>query len=178
MHTTKRFFFPLISLIFLAFFTACFPDQAISQTTLILVRHAEKASSPANDPHLTEFGKKRALLVRDMLSEEKISAIYTTPYNRTRETVQPLADATNIEIIEYDPRRDSGEFLEDVIANNEGGTVVISGHSNTIPMMLNELAGNASYEQFDESEYDNMFVATTSSLGKASVLHLTIRPEE
>ncbi len=170
-------YFPLV-LFCLVILTSCLSLQAVSQTTLLLVRHAEKAAEPANDPALTDFGRKRAILLRDLLSSEDVSAIYSTPFKRTRETVRPLADAQGISIKEYDPRRSAAEFLQEVITENEGGVVVISGHSNTIPMMLNELTNSTTYEQFDEAAYDNLFVVTTSELGEASIVHLTFRPTE
>ena len=79
----------------------CYAQDTL--TTIILVRHAEKGFDEDGDPSLTEEGKERALELSRILKEEKIDGIFTTPFKRTRETIEPLASIKNIEIIEYNP---------------------------------------------------------------------------
>src|SRR5438876_2482596 len=62
-------------------------------TTLILVRHAEKAIDPNNpDVDLNADGQDRAQELVRMFGDSGINAIYATQYKRTQETVKPLAD--------------------------------------------------------------------------------------
>src|SRR5687767_6378937 len=58
------------------------PDAA--PTVIILVRHGEKAPAPANDPVLDSTGMCRAEMLLDVVRDAKISAVYTTPFARTR----------------------------------------------------------------------------------------------
>src|SRR5687767_8231863 len=58
---------------------------------VLLVRHAEKAPAPANDPPLTPAGAKRADALAEALSDAEVKAIITTGARRTRETAQPIA---------------------------------------------------------------------------------------
>ena len=52
-------------------------------TTVILVRHAEKATEGmANDPPLSAAGVGRAKELARVLAGTKLAAIYTTPYER------------------------------------------------------------------------------------------------
>ena len=70
-------------------------DASFSQeatTTIYLIRHAEKADSSA-DTDLSEVGNERAVGWMEYLVANRIDAIYTSPYNRTRQTAKPLADA-------------------------------------------------------------------------------------
>ena len=60
--------------------------------TVILVRHAEKCTEPASDPGLTTLGQERAQALRRTLVDLSIEAIYSTPYERTLQTVQGLAE--------------------------------------------------------------------------------------
>ena len=60
--------------------------EAQSGTTVYIVRHAEKAATPVNDPPLTEDGRTRALALKTVLADAKISAIISTPTIRTTTT--------------------------------------------------------------------------------------------
>jgi len=50
--------------------------------TVILVRHAEKAAAPADDPPLSAEGRQRAEALAAMLSASGASSIYVTEYLR------------------------------------------------------------------------------------------------
>ena len=67
-------------------------------TTFILVRHAEKSKDDPRDPSLSEEGIKRAESLNAMLKQADIAALYSSPYKRTRSTVQPIADAKGLEV--------------------------------------------------------------------------------
>jgi len=62
-----------------------FESQAT--TTIIFVRHAEKATIPADNPGLSEAGKQRAAeLARQLVDADVIAgidAVYSTSYRRT-----------------------------------------------------------------------------------------------
>jgi broad specificity phosphatase PhoE len=63
---------------------------------VILVRHAEKASAPADDPPLTRDGQRRAEALADAVKNARPTAVITTNLRRTVETAQPSAMAANI----------------------------------------------------------------------------------
>tara|TARA_A100001015_G_scaffold316383_1_gene430509 strand:+ start:3501 stop:3995 length:495 start_codon:yes stop_codon:yes gene_type:complete len=137
--------------------------------TFVLVRHAEKATDDPKDPSLTAEGDQRAMDLMEMFKLEEVEAIYSTPFKRTINTVKPLADLQQVEVKEYNPF-DKG-FLGWVVENSSG-TVFISGHSNTIPFMVNELIGEDRFEQLDDSEYNKIFVVTLTQLGNGKVMVL------
>src|SRR5438105_12994297 len=68
-------------------------------TTIILVRHAEKAG-PSGDVPLNAAGVARANELARVLGTADIAAIYTTPFVRVRQTAQPLANALHLTPIE------------------------------------------------------------------------------
>ncbi|HEX6889396.1 MAG TPA: phosphoglycerate mutase family protein [Chryseolinea sp.] len=140
--------------------------EALAQsqiTTFILVRHAEKGDDGTKDPDLSEDGKKRASHLAEMLSKTSITAIYSTTYKRTRNTVAPLANAKGLEILSYDPLK--GEPIDKMIKDHAGGTVVISGHSNTIPWTANYLTGKNELKDFADNEYSNFLVVSVVKKG-------------
>jgi len=140
-------------------------------TTFILVRHAEKASDGTSDPALTDAGIARANNLFALLKQAEITAIYSTNYKRTKMTVAALAKAKEMEVTTYDPKK-LKEFSLDLLKENAGGTVVISGHSNTTPTLANLLLGAETFKQFEDSDYGNLIIISTSSSASPKLLHL------
>jgi broad specificity phosphatase PhoE len=133
------------------------PEAPTDPTTLFLVRHAEKASDGTTDPPLTEEGHARARALRDMLYVAGIDAIYSTEFKRTRLTAQPLADTLGIEIQSYPPF--DSAWTSALPERHAGEQILIVGHSNTTPALVNHLAGS-NYKQLGEMEYDKVFVVS------------------
>jgi len=140
--------------------------QAQDLTTFILVRHAEKGTDDPRDPKLSQEGTIRAQRLNERLKYSDITAIYSTPYIRTRSTVNPLAESKGLEVNEYDYK--NPDLLNDMVSKYGGGTVVISGHSNTTPMLVNQLIGEEKFGWLKEDEYDKIFVVTVSAVGKGT----------
>ncbi len=147
-----------------------FPGEQESITTLFLVRHAEKAGNVLTDPPLTPAGAARADELAYALKHVELDAIYSTPFIRTKQTVLPTAKEKGLEIELYKPN-DKG-FLKNVIRAFPGGTVLIVGHSNTIPRLANELIGQSEFSDLDDPIYDNLFIAYVSAEGNAVVLRM------
>lgn len=143
-------------LIFLVFVCA----SASAQTTFILVRHAEKEDVKDN-PNLTKEGQARAQSLVKLLEKQNVDAIYSTNFNRTRNTIQPLADAKGVTVQTYQSLN-----MEDLIAQYAGKTIVICGHSNTTPQFANTLMGAKKFENFDDSDYGNLIIITVNSAGR------------
>src|SRR5690606_10712086 len=114
-------------------------------TTVILVRHAEKIDD-SRDPELSETGKNRAQSLANMLEKATLSAVYTTGYIRTRETCRLTAETHELEMNVYDPR--AIEELDDMVATNRGNTILVCGHSNTVPRSANHLLGEHTFQDF------------------------------
>jgi hypothetical protein len=66
--------------------TAQTPERTGLPALVLLVRHAEKAAEPADDPPLTAAGAERAQALATALQDAGVTAIITTPLRRTRET--------------------------------------------------------------------------------------------
>jgi broad specificity phosphatase PhoE len=139
-------------------------------TTLILIRHAEKAADGTVNPPLNPEGEARAAELAYLLGHVPLDAVYATPFKRTRDTVLPAAKAKGLEVESY--RADQDDFLEAVLRDHRGGTVLICGHSNTVPILVNELLGRGEYAQLDDAVYDNLFIVSVPASGAARVLRL------
>lgn len=133
------------------------PVQPQPVTTVVyLIRHAEKADASAN-PDLSAAGLQRANNWATLLQAVPFDAFYSTNYNRTRQTIQPTATSNGKEVMLYDPAIFS---LEDVIADHNGKNVMIVGHSNTIPQLINAYLGSAVYADMPETEFGNLYQIT------------------
>lgn len=66
--------------------------------TFYLVRHAEAIWSEDENRSLSGQGHKDAERVADILVKQPIALIYSSPYQRARETIAPLAKRLNLEI--------------------------------------------------------------------------------
>ena len=128
------------------------PPQPV-QTVIYLIRHAEKEDNSAN-PNLSAAGLERANNWAVILQDVTFDAFYSTNYNRTLQTIQPTATSNGIEVTLYDPANFS---LVDVIADHTGTNVLIVGHSNTIPELINTYLGAEIYPDMTETEFGNLY---------------------
>ena len=143
----------------LAFLTlgACASAPATPDTTVYLVRHAEKAAGP--DPSLTIVGRARAEILTQELAGAGLTEIWSTDTKRTRETAKPTSDATRLPIRIYDPARQKA-FAAQLKATP--GTILVVGHSNTVPQLVELLGGKAGAPIDEATEYDRLYVVTVT----------------
>lgn len=128
-------------------------------TTYYLIRHSEKDLSNPTDrnPNLSENGLKRSENWANMFKNISFDAVYSTDYNRTKQTAQPIAQSKELEITIYDLKTfDFDKFKSET----SGKTILIVGHSNTTPMFVNSFIGEQKYEQIDEHNYANLYIIT------------------
>ena len=125
-------------------------------STIILIRHAEKAEAHSKDPSLSEIGKQRAEALVQLFKDTPIALFYTTPYKRTTETITPIAKANGKEVLTYNPS-DKSSIAEMILAG-KGKRMLIAGHSNTIPQMVNSLIGKNKFTNMDENDYGKIWI--------------------
>ena len=150
-----------------------FESQAT--TTIIFVRHAEKAAEPADDPGLSAAGQRRvAELTRQLVDADVVAgidAIYATDYNRTQETARPIADALDLPINTYDAR-DTETVLATILKEHKGKIILVVGHSNTVPELIANLGASKKVPPIHESEYDNIYIISIPWFGKTKTIRL------
>jgi broad specificity phosphatase PhoE len=126
---------------------------AVAQSTIFLVRHAEKADASV-DPNLSVAGQKRARRLANVLKDAGISKIFVTELKRTKQTAKPLAL-----LLSLTPQVVSSNNTTQLIAQlaASSGNILVVGHSNTIPQVISGL-GITTPIQILEGDYDNLFV--------------------
>jgi len=134
---------PLFRLLALVATCAAALSAQPAPTVVILVRHAEKGSVPANDPPLTEAGMARARALAAALADARIDAIIATSTLRTRETARGVAELRGlpIETVALAARDAHVGAVAAAVRRHAGQTVLVVGHSNTIPAIITALGG-------------------------------------
>lgn len=137
-------------------------------TTIFVVRHAERASTTDSDSPLNDVGRERARALADALGAAGVDAIYTSQFVRTRDTAAPLAERLGMEITVHqvsNAETSSREVASRVLAEHPGGTVLIVGHSNTVPLIVEALGGD-DVGPLEDSDYDNLFIVVVRAPGE------------
>ncbi len=132
---------------------------ALAQT-VIIVRHAEKVDASA-DPVLSETGQARAQALSAALRDAHPVLVLTSPLQRTIQTAAPTAEyhSAPSEPVSLDGGGAAhvAATVARVRALPEDATVLIVGHSNTVPLIARAL-GYAEAADMPECEYDRMTV--------------------
>ena len=150
-----------------------FESQAT--TTVIFVRHAEKAAEPSEDPGLSPAGERRvAELTRQLKDADVIAgidAVYSTPYRRTEETARPIAEALGLPVHTYDAA-DTEAIMERIVREHKGKIILVVGHSNTLPALMGNMGASKRVPPIAENEYDNIYIVSIPWFGKTKTIRL------
>jgi broad specificity phosphatase PhoE len=127
--------------------------------TVIAVRHAEKREG--DNPRLTTEGERRAKALVRVVEKAGVVAVYATEWCRTALTAEPAAAALGLEIhvqdngrpgdqlaecglgrptVRLDPSvATAADLAEHLVAAHPQGAVLVVGHSNTVPALVEAL---------------------------------------
>jgi broad specificity phosphatase PhoE len=133
-------------------------------TIVYIVRHAEKKSgdqlsqAERKDDRKVDLlpeGYARAEVLAWMLRDVDLDAVYSTDFKRTRMTVKPAAEGAKLSVrtLESNPARAASMLRTNAQA---GKTLLICGHSNTIPALLEQIGVEIPEKIL--SGYDDLFV--------------------
>lgn len=138
-------------------------------TTVILIRHAEKAVEPAADPPLTSAGRQRAQDLMEMVRAAGIDVILSTDKLRTRQTVAPTAELLGLKptIVPMDDIAG----MAAAILRHPGKTVLVGSHSGDSIELIEKL-GAGKLKSLADHEYDNFFVITVGGADKPRLVRL------
>ncbi len=144
-------------------------EGPVDARTIVLVRHAEKCEMQGDDPALSADGQARAANLARVAGRLGVERIYSTPFKRTRDTVRPLADSLGLPIVEVPVGAGNVEALRDLLRADTSRVILVSGHSNTIPHVVNWLTGTT-FGDLDEYDYDRMYVVRLPEVGPGALL--------
>lgn len=145
--------------------------SAASTTTILVMRHAEKAAVPGDDPPLSPVGENRALALAEHFGRAPkglgLDCIIVSEFKRTQDTVRPLANRLGVPVIVV-PAKESATAAGRALREYRGGRVLIVGHSNTVPELVEELSGRE-VPQMSETEYGVVYVVAVPRFSRAAI---------
>ena len=133
--------------------------------TIYLVRHAKAGSRKAwsgddDQRPLSKRGRTQARAIAKSLAGEGVTRIVSSPYVRCRETVEPLAQRTGVDLeladalAEGAPLADSLRLVEKV----SGDTAVLCSHGDVLGNLLNHYASTGVALDDDRLEKASIWV--------------------
>ena len=146
------------------------PQTGELVTQIYILRHTEKADDSA-DSVLSQAGIERAKYWKKVLQHTEFDQVYTTDFKRNIQTAELIAESSSVKPELYHPM--SFEVLK-FLKLIEGKKVLIIGHSNTIPDMVNRLIGETRFPPMSHDNYNIMYVVTITPDGTASTVKLHI----
>ena len=127
-------------------------------TAVVVVRHAERAEDGTADPPLSAAGVERAQRLARSLSAAGVATALTTQYRRTRQTAEALNVPVEVRpVTGANQGSYAREIAAEITARYAGRTVVVVGHSNTVPELVAALGGG-SIPPMAEDEYGRMYL--------------------
>lgn len=172
MKNTHRVRRPVLVLLPLLLLVAAVRQQPATSTTIVLVRHAEKAAEGGSDPVLSPQGVERSRALALALRDAGVSAIVTTELKRTQLTAAPLAADRHLtpEIVRAGGAVPAhARAVAQAVRRHAGQVVLVVGHSNTIPAIIGALGGPKLPDLCD-SEYGSVFIMTLPTAGEARLI--------
>lgn len=126
------------------------------KATYYLIRHAEKdRTNPKNEnPNLNDDGLRRAKNWAKYFESIPIDDIYITKYLRTKQTVSFIAKQKAITPIIYEP---NNIYSENFLQETNNKSILIAGHSNTTPMLVNKLLSEEKFGDMDDRDNATLF---------------------
>lgn len=143
----------------------------LAPTVVIVVRHAERAPG-SGDPPISDIGQQRATTLAEIGKLSGVSAIITTQLQRTRQTAAPLAEALKITPVVVPAQADVAKHAAEVAAavrQHVGKTVLVVGHSNTVPAIVAALGG-PKLPDLCEPEYDSLVTLVLEAGGSVRIV--------
>jgi phosphohistidine phosphatase SixA len=134
-------------------------------TTVFVLRHADRD----REGNLTEEGKARAQDLVHVIGSVGIKGIYTTDFDRTRGTVQPLAVCLGIQPESYG--RSLKTLAQEVMSRHRSYPSLIVGHDSTLKPTIEALIGRE-IEQNIGVQFDDLHIVTIDPSGYGTVVSI------
>jgi phosphohistidine phosphatase SixA len=133
-----------------------------TETTVYIIRHAEKMSEQDRDPDLSERGRARAESLAVQLRDSGVNVIIVSNLKRTGQTAAPLAKLRHInpKVISIEGSVEGHVArIADEVLKHPGATILIVGHNNTVGKIVEKIGGGHIGDLCGD-EYANLIIVS------------------
>lgn len=139
------------------------PTNKLQMTELFVIRHAtpEDGDFPNRERPLSVKGRRQAESLAEWLVGRGIGAVYTSPFRRAMETVEPFCRTADLQAQVLETLREStkDELLPEVrtrmvsvvqriVDASPGGKVVVCTHGGTLWGLISHCDPEFGYDQY------------------------------
>lgn len=135
-------------------------------TTVVLVRHAERQSIWDGDSPLAAAGLRRAQALVPLLASYHPVALYTSDLQRTRQTLAPLAARLRLAPATF-PKNGSVGLAGAILRDHRGQTVVVCWHHDLMKKLVRALGVKGAVPYWPLDGYDPLWIVRVPPKGDA-----------
>lgn len=138
----------------------------VQDTTVVMVRHAEKASATDPDTPISEAGRRRAAALVPQLAAFKPTVLYASERKRTQQTLAPTAAHLGLK-----PKLHSSDAPEalaaEILKAHRGATVAVAWHHGPHEPLARALGVEGPLPPWTASTFDRIWVIRIPAQGPA-----------
>jgi len=137
-------------------------------TTVVLLRHAERQSILDDDSPLAEAGLRRAGALVPLLEAFRPEALYTSNLKRTQQTLAPLSAKLDLKPSVW-PKEASGALSAEILQNHRGHTVIVCWHHDLMKKVARGLGVKGAIPYWSLDTYDRLWIVRVPARGEATL---------
>ena len=138
---------------------------------LFCVRHAEKEKGDPHDPALSTEGDARAEHLGRIMASAGLNMVYASPARRAQLTAEPVYRRSQTPPVETYKPEEQVEWILEMLAHYPGKKILIVGHQDSVPHLLNYLNGGGfDFDNISNADYGKFYVVATKGIGETTVI--------
>jgi phosphohistidine phosphatase SixA len=142
---------------------------AAQDTTVVLLRHAERQSIFDGDSPLAEAGQRRAEALVPLLAGFHPVALYGSDLRRTQQTLAPTAARLGLAPI-LRSKDGSAALAAEILRDQRGRTVVVCWHHDLMKKLVRALGVKGPVPYWSLDTYDRIWIVTIPAQGEARLV--------
>ncbi|MBK9796500.1 MAG: histidine phosphatase family protein [Holophagaceae bacterium] len=138
------------------------------ETTVVLLRHAERESLWDGDSPLSPAGQRRIQLLVPLLEAFRPTTLYTSDLARTQQTLAPLAARLGLKPL-IRSKGDSATLPAEILRDHRGETLVVCWHHDLMKKLVRGLGVKGAVPYWSLDTYDWLWIVHVPDQGEASL---------
>jgi len=137
-------------------------------TTIILLRHAERQSLLDGDSPLSAAGLRRAQALVPLLEAFQPEALHVSELQRTQQTLAPLAAKLKV-MPRLHPKTSTAELAAELLRTSRGQTVIVCWHHDLMKPLARGLGVKGPIPYWSLDTYDRLWIVRVPAKGEVTL---------